>query len=102
MHVVEDEPYGIIADRLDLDNPDVLLAADRLPLGGRMALHFRARTHDAQIFRRELERLPAVERDGEHAAFVFQPYLRRPGIVRHTCQCPAPGRALRAVRTKSA
>src|SRR5262249_29429316 len=34
MHVVENEPHRVIADRIDLENGDVLLAGDGLALVG--------------------------------------------------------------------
>lgn len=62
MHVVEDEADGVIADRIDLDDLDILLARHELALLGMMALHFRARALDPQVLGRQLETLAIVER----------------------------------------
>src|SRR5262249_9553676 len=75
MHVVESEPHRVIADRIDLENGDVLLARDGLSLVRGMALHLRARAFDAQIFGAEVERLAVVEGDGQRLAVLVQPQL---------------------------
>src|SRR5215471_4578003 len=79
MHVVEYESHRVIADRIDLENGDVLLARDGLALVRGMALHLRARAFDAQIFGAQVERLAVVEGDGQRLAVLVQPQLRRPG-----------------------
>ncbi len=64
MHVVERQPYGVIAGRGDLQNCDILLAADGLAFGRRMTLHLGARAFDPQIFSAQLEFLPLSKRNG--------------------------------------
>ena len=78
MHVVEHEPHRVIADRIHLENGDVLLARDGLALVGGMALHLGARALDAQIFGAQVESLAVVEGDGQRLAVLVQPQLRRP------------------------
>src|SRR5262249_12011753 len=72
MHVVEDEPRRVIADRMHFEDADLLLSRDGLALVRRMALNLRARALDAQIFGAEVERLAVVESDGERLAVLVQ------------------------------
>src|SRR5260370_37682192 len=65
MHVVEHQPNGIVADRLDLEDGDVALAGNRLALVRGMSLDFGARAVDAQEFGGKFERLAGVEDNRE-------------------------------------
>src|SRR3982074_2267228 len=60
MHVVEDEPHRVIADRGHLEDGDVLLACDSFAFVGRMALHLGAGAFDAQVFGIEVESLAVI------------------------------------------
>src|SRR5882757_9377006 len=72
MHIVEDQPHRVIADRVHFEDGDVLLASHGLALVGGMALHLGAGALDAQVFRTEIERLAAVEGDGQRLASLVQ------------------------------
>src|SRR5262245_53565053 len=76
MHVVEHQPNGIVADRMDFDDHDVALAADCLALLRGMTLDFRARTVDAEELGGKLERLAVVEGNAEHRLVLAKPHLR--------------------------
>src|SRR5882672_6356960 len=78
MHVVEYQPNGIVADRLDLEDGDVALAGDRLALVRGMPLDFGARAVDAQEFGRKFERLVGVEDNREGRLVLAKPQLGRP------------------------
>src|SRR5882757_883739 len=80
MHIVEDEPHRVIADRVHFEDGDVLLACDGLALIRRMALHFGAGALHAQVFGGEVECLAAVEGDRQGPAALVQAQLRRPGF----------------------
>src|ERR1700722_11796352 len=78
MEIVEGDAYGIIADRLDLEDGDVALARNGDALLRRMPLHFRRRRGDTQQFRRQFERLMAGKGDREQLAVLRDPeFLRR-------------------------
>src|SRR5262249_17304359 len=80
VQVVEHQPDRVIADRMHIENGDLLLARNGLaPIGG-MTLHLGAGALDAQIFGAELETFPVVERNGQRLAVLVQPQLRRPGL----------------------
>jgi hypothetical protein len=83
MHVVENKPHGIIADRLDLHDRDVLFAADSFPLGCRMPLHFGARAHHAQIFGGEIEGVSRVKGYSKRVAFLLEADFGWPRILCH-------------------
>ena len=86
MQIVEDEADRVIADRIHLQDGDVLLARDRLALGGRMALHFGARASHPQIFGRKIEARASIEDDRQRLAVLMQAQLDRPrrlGAVAH-------------------
>src|SRR5262249_56902568 len=76
MHVVEDEPRRVIADRMHLKDGDILLARDRFALIRRMALNLRTRALDAQIFGGQVEGLAVIEGDGQRLAVLVQAQLR--------------------------
>src|SRR5262252_1899505 len=82
MHVVEDEPRRVIADRMHFEDADLLLSRDRLALIRRMALNLRARALDAQIFGAQVECLAVVESDGQRLAVLVQAQLGRPRLRR--------------------
>src|SRR6185312_14698950 len=89
MHVVEDEPHGVVADRMDFEDLHLALAADELALVGVVALHFGARTFDAKIFGRKLEPFAIFERNRERLAVLAEAEFGRPmvvggGILRHS------------------
>src|SRR6476620_6895496 len=52
MHIVEPDPDVVIADRINRENGDVALAANRLAFGLRMALQLGGGAGDAEQFRR--------------------------------------------------
>src|SRR6266446_2835239 len=78
VHVVEAEPHRIIADRIDGENGDVALAADRLALCFGVTLHFGGRAGYAQQFRGKAESLSIVKCDMEGAAVLGEPDFKRP------------------------
>src|SRR5258707_4288152 len=78
VHVVEAEPHRVIADRVDGENGDVALAADRFALRFGMSLHFGGGTGHPQQLRGEAESLSIVKRDMEGAAVLRQPEFHRP------------------------
>src|SRR6266436_2549150 len=77
MHVVEYQPNGIVADRLDLEDGDVALAGDRLALVRGMPLDFGAGAVGAQEFGRKFECLAGVEDDREGCLVRSKPQLGR-------------------------
>ena len=79
MHVIEHETDGIIADRMYLHDGHVTLTTDGLTLVGGVALHFSARTVDAEEFGRKREGLSGVEDDGECRPILAKPQFGRPG-----------------------
>src|SRR5216683_6209035 len=68
VHVVEAEPHRVIADRIDGENGDVALAADRLALCFGVTLHFGGRAGHPQQLRGKAESLAIVKCDMEGAA----------------------------------
>src|SRR5688572_6117476 len=91
MHVVEDQPHGVIADRMHFENGDVLLARDRLALVRRMALDLGTWTLDPQIFGIELEAAAIVEHHSQRLAILTQTQLRRPrrrSLIHVRFPCP--------------
>jgi GTP 3',8-cyclase len=78
MHVVEAEPDGVGPNRLDANDRAVALAADCDAVLRAMALHFRARTHHAQIFRRQRIFSAGFKFDQQNAAFLPQAQFARP------------------------
>src|SRR5258708_32573789 len=84
VHVVEAQPHRVIADRVDGENGNVALAADRLALRFGMALHFGGGTGYPQQLRGEAESLAVVKCDMEGAAVLGEPgfYPPRRGGIR--------------------
>src|SRR6202035_861676 len=78
MHIVKDEPHRVIADRIQLEDLYVLLAANGAPLARRMALLFGARTAHAQIFGRQIKTFAAVEGHRKRLAILMESQFRRP------------------------
>src|SRR5215470_4847535 len=81
VHVVEGEPRGVIADRVDLEDRDLALARYGLALVRRMALHLGARAFDAQVFGRQRKAFAALEADRQGAPVLRQAQLGRPGSI---------------------
>ena len=95
MHVVEDKPHGVIADGMNLDDLHIALSGHELTLLGMMALHFRARAFDAEIFRRQIEPFAIFEGNDQLAAILAEADFRRPiplhGVIcRHFTPPPGP------------
>src|SRR5260370_15162023 len=84
VHVVEAEPHRVIADRVDGENGDVALAADRLALRFGMSLHFGGGTGHPQQLRGEAEGFSIVKCDMDGAAVLREPdfFRPRPGGLR--------------------
>src|SRR2546422_636396 len=78
MHIVEPDPDGIIADRIDGKNGHITFAANRLALGFGMALHFGGGTGHPEQFGGEIERLAVVKGDPQRAAVFRQANFDRP------------------------
>ena len=53
MTIIETDPDGVIAHRLDGGDPHIFFAGHCLPLVGAMTLNLGARAEDAQIFGRK-------------------------------------------------
>ena len=86
MHVVEDEPHRVVADRIDLQDHHFALARHRLALVWRMALHLGARALHTQIFGRQREVVAALERDGERPLVLGQTQFGGPRALSHNFQ----------------
>src|ERR1700733_2992722 len=80
VHVVEHQPYRVIADREQFQNLHILLARYGAPLARRVALDLGARAAHAQIFRGHIEALAAVESDRKSPAILAQAQFRRPRV----------------------
>lgn len=78
MHIVEPDPDGIIADRINGENGDVTLAANRFAFRLGMTLQFGGGAGDAEQLRRKTERPAIVERDMQCAAVLRKPNFNRP------------------------
>src|SRR5262249_36769997 len=61
VQIVEDEAYGVVADRLDAKNAHMPATSDDLALAGSVALHLRAGALYAKILGGELESRAVVE-----------------------------------------
>src|SRR5206468_2601029 len=89
--VVEYDAYGIVADRLDLDDLHMTTAGDDLLLARPMALHFGRGAFDAQVFGWQCVRTAVGEFDLQSRFFLEDAQLGRPGcgarlvmaLVRH-------------------
>src|SRR5262249_10876728 len=57
MHVVEDEPRRVVADRMHFEDGDIFFPRNSLALVRRMALNLRTRALDPQIFGGQVEGL---------------------------------------------
>ena len=75
--IIEGQPHGIIADRLDPDDRDGALARNDLLLARSVTLHFGARALDPQILRRQRKPRSVVERDVQYTLRLVQPDLGR-------------------------
>ena len=78
--IVEDQPHGVIADRLDFQDHHIALARHGLALVGRMALHLGARAFHAQIFGRQGETVAALECDRQRLAVLGETQFGRPAF----------------------
>src|SRR5258705_6305860 len=90
VQIVEHEPHCIIADRLDLEDRDVLLAADGLAFLRRVTLHLRAGATNAQILGAEVEGLAGVEGNRQRPAILVQSQFGRPWLLRVARHIEAP------------
>src|SRR5258705_4226359 len=91
VHVVEAQPHRVIADRVDGENGNVALAADRLALRFGMSLHFGGGAGHPQQLRGETESFSIVKCDMERAAILREPDFHRPrrgGIRRAQATVP--------------
>src|SRR5690349_50841 len=79
MAVIEDDADGVVADRIEPDDPDAFLAGHRDLLAGSVTLDLGARAFDAQKLGRQLEPAAIVEGDGEGAAAGLEPDFLGPG-----------------------
>src|SRR3984885_5118341 len=77
--VVEHDLDCVIANRLDRDDGDILLARDKLFLARRMPLHFGARALDAQPLGGQSDRLAVIEGDLKDAPLVHRRNIAWPG-----------------------
>src|SRR5258707_15635643 len=78
VHVVEAEPHRVIADRVDGENGDVALAADRLAFRFGMSLHFGGGTGHPQQLRGKAESPAVGESDMKGAAACRLPLFSLP------------------------
>src|SRR6185503_8044648 len=85
--VVEQDADGVVADRLDRVDADVLFADHRRAADPAVALRLSRRRLDAQQLRGKAQRLAVVEFDFERLLGAEQPNLDRPGLgLRHRRQ----------------
>ena len=77
MAVVEHQPDGVVANRLDRADPDVLFAADDGFLPRTMALNLGGRAFNAEVLGWQGETHAIVEADVQHACGPVQPDLGR-------------------------
>src|SRR5208337_426240 len=77
--VVEYDPNGIVADRLDVDDPHVLLSEDLALLARRVPLDLGARTLDPEALGSQAHGHAVVEGDLERAPLIFHHDVGRPG-----------------------
>src|SRR5262249_45010605 len=76
--VIEGEPDGVVADRVDLGNTNPSLAVDQLFLRRAVALDLGRGAFDAEIFRGIVEGRGVVEIDLEPLLGLLQANLERP------------------------
>jgi hypothetical protein len=72
MHVVEHQPYCIIADRMQFQDLDILLSGNGSPFTRGMTLDFSARAAYTQVLGRKIELLAIVEGDRQHLPILAQ------------------------------
>src|SRR5262249_30710482 len=80
VHVVEHEPYSIVADGQDFDDFDIAFAGNGLSFVRRMTLYLGARALYTQILRRKIELLTAIIGDGQGLAILVQAQFGRPDL----------------------
>src|SRR5207248_4100741 len=83
VQIVEFDAHGIIADRLQIHDPDMSASSDNRLLARPVTLHLRRRALDPEIFGGEAEFLAVVERDLEPLGGALQAQFDRPGRLSH-------------------
>src|SRR5260370_1411222 len=84
VQIVELDPDGVVADRLQFEDADMGALADDRLLPGAVPLQFGRRAFDPQIFGRQAETLAVIEFDVEALFGAFEAQLDRPGpLVAH-------------------
>src|SRR5690242_13740290 len=79
MAIIEDDSDGVVADRIEPDDPDAFLAGHRDLLAGTVTLDLGARTFDSQKLGRQLEAGAVLEGDGDGAAAGLEADFLGPG-----------------------
>src|SRR5436190_1119724 len=80
VQIVEFDAHGIIADRLQIHDPDMSASSDNRLLARPVALHLGRRALDPEIFGGEAEFFAVVERDLEPLGGALQAQFDRPGF----------------------
>src|SRR5436305_12420354 len=83
VQIVEFDAHGIIADRLQIHDPDMSASSDNRLVVRPVALHLGRRALDPEIFGREAEFFAVVERDLEPLGGALQAQFDWPGRLSH-------------------